>query len=79
MYKFTRNGGGYDKDIKHKFDTPYATWFEVVGGFQVFLAKCGYVFPEEFDMSKILLKEHHASLEKVHKEPIAWEQGVYEW
>ena len=69
MYKFTRKGGDFlnESSVKHKFDTPFATWFEVVGGFQVFLAKCGYTFAEDFDMATILKKEHDKLLDKQYK------------
>jgi len=67
MYKFTRKDACFNGDIKHKFDTPCATWFELVGGFQVFLAKCGYTFADGFDMAAILLKEHDKLLDKQHK------------
>ena len=64
MYKFTRKDDSIPEDVKHKFDIPYATWDEVVGGFQVFLIKCGYTFAEGFDMAAILKKEHTKLLVK---------------
>ncbi len=64
MYKFIRKSCGCDEDVKHKVDSKYETWDELVMGFQQFLEKCGYVFADGFDMSHVLWTAHNEALKK---------------
>jgi hypothetical protein len=50
--------------VKHVVEENSLTWFEVVGEFQQFLEKCGYVFATGFDMSSILYDAHCALWKK---------------
>jgi hypothetical protein len=67
MYKFIRKANEYGSGIKHKVETDYDTWFELVEEFQKFLNKCGYIFVEDFDMSHILRTAHTKAFKKEEK------------
>jgi hypothetical protein len=62
MYKFVKDD--MDGFVEVSFEPKGDTWMDVVEDFQRFLAGCGFVFVEDFDMADILITKHDEVLEK---------------
>jgi hypothetical protein len=62
MYKFVKDD--MDGFVEVSFEPKGDTWMDVVEDFQRFLAGCGFVFVEDFNMADILITKHDEVLEK---------------
>ena len=65
MYKFVKDD--MDGFVEVSFEPKGETWMDVVEDFQRFLAGCGFVFIEDFDMAETLNIKHEELLEKKWK------------
>jgi hypothetical protein len=62
MYKFVKDD--MDGFVEVSFEPKGETWMDIVEDFQRFLAGCGFVFIEDFDMADVLNDKHDELLKK---------------